>query len=101
MVTAKHGPMAERVLEVAGLPFDIVVGEAFAEQKAEVLLAHGARTYVGDHPGDIRAARLAQAYAVGVPTGPTPAEALTAEGADLVIPDLTGNAGETIVNARR
>lgn len=90
VVTAKHGPMAERVLEVAGLPFDIVVGEAFAEQKAEVLLAHGARTYVGDHPGDMRAARLAGAMAIGVTTGPSSSQELIDAGAHEVLSGLTG-----------
>ena len=92
VVTAKHGPIAERVLEVAGLHADVVVGEAFAEQKAQVLLDHDAIAYVGDHPGDMRAARMARTRAIGVATGPTPAEALWAEGADVVLPDLTGEA---------
>lgn len=100
VVTAKHGPIAQRVLEVAGLHADVVVGEAFAEQKAQVLLDHGARTYVGDHPGDMRAARLASARAIGVATGPTSAEALWAEGADIVLPDLTDSGVDTHIGIR-
>lgn len=96
VVTAKHGPIAERVLDIAGLHADVVVGEAFAEQKAQVLLEHSAITYVGDHPGDMRAARMAHARAIGVATGPTPAEALWAEGAQMVLPDLTGDAADHV-----
>lgn len=88
VVTAKHGPIAERVLTTAGLRADIVVGEAFAEQKAKILMEHGARMYVGDHPGDMRAARLAQARAVGVTTGPSTRQQLVEAGAHEVHPTL-------------
>jgi phosphoglycolate phosphatase len=98
VVTAKHGPIAERVLEVAGLSVDVVVGESFAEQKAQVLHDHAALAYVGDHPGDMRAAQLAQARAIGVTTGPTPAEALQEAGADIVLRDLTGRAAQLIAD---
>ncbi len=89
VVTAKHGPIAEQVLDVAGLRADIVVGEAFAEQKATVLQQHGAHIYVGDHPGDMRAARLAQARAIGVTTGPSTLDQLLEAGAHEVHPSLT------------
>lgn len=89
VVTAKHGPIAERVLEVAGLSVDAVVGEAFAEQKATVLQQFAAGVYVGDHPGDMRAARLAQARAIGIATGPSTREQLFEAGAHEVHPDLS------------
>lgn len=50
----------------------------------------GKRTFViGDTPHDIKGAHDAGALAVGVATGPSPAEALRAAGADLVLADLT------------
>lgn len=88
VVTAKHGPIAERVLTVAGLDADVVVGEAFAEAKGAVLLDHQASVYVGDHPGDMRAAQVAGAVAVAVPSGPTSVVELEAAGADVVLTDL-------------
>jgi phosphoglycolate phosphatase len=95
VVTAKHGPIAQQVLEVAGLTADIIVGEAFAEQKAQVLQQHSARVYVGDHPGDMRAARLAQARAIGVTTGPSSEEQLIEAGAHEVHAGLDALLGWT------
>jgi phosphoglycolate phosphatase len=66
-----------------------VVGGLFAAEKATALREHGAGVYVGDHPGDIEAARAAAAVAVTVATGPHAAPALTAAGADVVLADLT------------
>ncbi|MEO6143233.1 MAG: hypothetical protein ABIP19_04570, partial [Dermatophilaceae bacterium] len=62
--------------------------ELFAEDKAIALIAEGASIYVGDHPGDMAAARAAKAYAVGVATGANDELALRAAGADLALPDL-------------
>lgn len=90
VVTAKKAEHATAVLDAAGLAADTVVGERFAERKGEVLAEHGAWAYVGDHVGDVLAARVAGALAVGVPTGPTDADALTGAGADVVLDDLTG-----------
>ena len=89
VVTAKHTPIAQRVLEAAGLRADLVVGDLFAVDKAEVLLAEQASYYVGDHPGDMIAARHANAIGIGVTTGPSDADALRAAGADVVLADLT------------
>ena len=88
VVTAKHGPIAERVLQVAGLQVDEVVGDSFDQAKGQVLLDRGAAVYVGDHPGDMRAAVSAGARAVGVATGPTPARDLHAAGAEVVLGGL-------------
>jgi len=54
-----------------------------------VLADRGAWAYVGDHPGDIRAARTAGAHAVAVATGPHSARELADGGADIVMADLT------------
>lgn len=89
VVTAKYGAVAGLALQAAGLDADEVVGDLFAEGKATALRHHDAWAYVGDHPGDVRAARSAGAQSVVVATGPTPIEDLHAEGPDLVIPDLT------------
>ncbi|MEU6366357.1 haloacid dehalogenase-like hydrolase [Streptomyces sp. NPDC046931] len=89
VVTAKYEPNAKLHLEHLGMEPDAVIGDLWAEQKAEALLEHGADVYVGDHVGDVRGARTAEAHSVAVATGPCPAEELRAAGADVVLADLT------------
>ncbi|NSC22391.1 HAD family hydrolase [Streptomyces albus subsp. chlorinus] len=89
VVTAKYRPSARLHLDHLGLRPDVLVGDLWAEGKAEALTAHGARVYVGDHVGDVRGARLAGATSVAVATGPCDAAELTEAGADVVLPDLT------------
>jgi Predicted phosphatases len=90
VVSAKFTPAVHRALDEAGLTdlVDVVYGELFAEDKAIALIAEGASIYVGDHPGDMAAARAANSYAVGVTTGANDELALSAAGADLALPDL-------------
>ena len=90
VVSAKFTPAVHRALDEAGLTelVDVVYGELFAEDKATALIAEGASIYVGDHPGDMAAARAASAYAVGVASGANDQLALSAAGADLALPDL-------------
>jgi phosphoglycolate phosphatase len=89
VVTAKYEPNAKLHLEHLGIEPDAVVGDLWAEQKARALRDHGVSVYVGDHFGDIRGARAAEAYSLAVATGPYGVEELRAEGADAVLPDLT------------
>ncbi|MGW0330424.1 HAD family hydrolase [Streptomyces sp. NPDC003011] len=89
VVTAKHEPNAKLHLEHLGIQPDAVVGDLWAEQKAEALREHGAAVYVGDHVGDVRGARAAAALSVAVATGPCDPQELTAAGADVVLTDLT------------
>jgi phosphoglycolate phosphatase len=89
VVTAKHQPNAMLHLTHLGIDVDEVIGQLWAEAKAEALLAHGASVYVGDHVGDVRGARTAGALSVAVPTGPVGAAELLAAGADVVLSDLT------------
>ncbi|MEV0207080.1 HAD family hydrolase [Streptomyces sp. NPDC050788] len=89
VVTAKYEPNAQLHLEHLGIHPDEVVGNLWAEQKAEALREHGASIYVGDHIGDVRGARKADALALAVATGPCSAEELSAAGADVVLDDLT------------
>ncbi|MFJ4784347.1 HAD family hydrolase [Streptomyces sp. NPDC088794] len=89
VVTAKYEPNAKLHLEHLGLAPDEVVGDLWAEQKAQALREHDAGVYVGDHVGDVRGARTAGALSVAVATGPCDAEELTAAGADVVLTDLT------------
>ncbi len=89
VVSAKRTDVAQALLERIGLAPDEVVGDLFAEAKGVALVEHGATIYVGDHLGDIAAARAAGATAVAVATGPYSAEELTAGGADVVLADLT------------
>jgi phosphoglycolate phosphatase len=91
VVTGKHTPNAVLCLKHAGMADAVseVFGDVFAEGKGEILRAEGAGVYVGDHLGDLVAARTAAAVGVGVATGPYSAAELAAEGADVSLPDLT------------
>jgi phosphoglycolate phosphatase len=89
VVTAKRGDLARLHIEHLGLPVDEVVGLAWAEGKAAALRATRALGYVGDHVADMAAARAAGIPAVGVRTGPCPADELYAAGASLVLNELT------------
>jgi phosphoglycolate phosphatase len=90
VVSAKFTPAVHKALAEAGLTdlVDVAYGELFAQDKAAALIAERACIYVGDHPGDMAAARTAGAYAVGVTTGANDEAALLAAGADLALPDL-------------
>jgi phosphoglycolate phosphatase len=95
VVSAKIETAVRAVLEHVGLTAgpsapDQVAGGRFATAKAPCLVEAGATVFVGDHPGDLEAARLAGALGVGVTTGPHDADDLRAAGADDVLPDLTG-----------
>lgn len=90
VVSAKYTPAVHNALAEAGLTelVDVVYGEMFAQDKATALIAEGASIYVGDHPGDMAAARAANAYAVGVTTGANDELALGAAGAAVALTDL-------------
>ncbi|MBN0045022.1 HAD family hydrolase [Streptomyces actuosus] len=88
VVTAKHGPSARLHLEHLGIDADALVGDLWAERKAEALREHGAGVYVGDHVGDVRGARAAGALSVAVASGPCTPEELRAAGADVVLGGL-------------
>jgi phosphoglycolate phosphatase len=90
VVSTKVEPAVRLVLAQVGLAVDDVAGGLFARAKAGALRTAGAAVFVGDHPGDVAAARAAAATAVAVATGPHSAEQLRAAGADVVLPDLTG-----------
>ncbi|GHH03517.1 hydrolase [Streptomyces rubradiris] len=88
VVTAKYEPNAKLHLAHLGIEPDVVVGDLWAERKAQALREHGASVYVGDHVGDVRGARAAGAFSVAVATGPCPSEELGAAGADVVLAGL-------------
>ncbi|MFK4099798.1 HAD family hydrolase [Streptomyces sp. NPDC019531] len=89
VVTAKWEPNAKLHVKHLGMEPDAVIGNLWAEQKADALREHGASVYVGDHVGDVRGARRADALSVAVATGPCSAAELTEAGADVVLTDLT------------
>ncbi|MGX1544009.1 HAD family hydrolase [Streptomyces adustus] len=89
VVTAKYEPSARLHLEHLGIEPDEVIGDLWAEGKAQALRAHAADVYVGDHVGDVRGARTAGTLSVAVVTGPCSAAELRTAGADVVLPDLT------------
>ncbi|MFD7657563.1 HAD family hydrolase [Actinosynnema sp. NPDC059797] len=101
VVTGKYRPNAALHLAAFDWEVDHLFGELWSTGKAEALKAHGAAVYVGDHVGDVRGAKAAGAVAVGVVSGPCDADELTAEGADVVLPDLTGFPDWLRANAAR
>ena len=95
MVSAKAEAGVREVLTAVGLDHgevapDLVVGGLFGAAKAATLIGQRADVYVGDHPGDVEAARVAGAISVAVTTGPQTEAALVAAGADVVLADLVG-----------
>ena len=88
VVTGKAEHNAIATVRHLGLDVDHVIGSVFGAAKGAALIEHGATVYVGDHFGDVDAARAAGAVSVGVATGACDAEMLRAYGADLVVPDL-------------
>jgi phosphoglycolate phosphatase len=89
VVTSKLGRLAAQHLTHLGLPVDELAGDLFAEGKAAAIVEHGVRWFVGDHAGDMIAARTAGVPGIGVTTGPCDAEELVAAGATYVLSDLT------------
>ncbi len=88
VVSAKNPTAVKAVLEHVGVHPDIVVGDVFGHDKATPLREHRATAYIGDHSGDMHAAKTAEVRVIGVATGPTDAESLLEAGADLVVDDL-------------
>ncbi len=88
VVTGKHGPNAIAHLDAMGAQVAAVQGRLWASGKAAALREYKAEVYVGDHTGDVIAARDADAMAVAVATGSITAAALAEAGADVVLADL-------------
>ncbi len=88
VVTAKNRAHAALHLSHLGLEPDLLIGGLWAEAKGTALRAQGASVYVGDHIGDVRGARTADAVSVAVATGPCDEEELRAAGADVVLGTL-------------
>jgi phosphoglycolate phosphatase len=88
VLTAKLTALARLHLDHLGLRVDLLVGDAWADGKADALRSHGVAVYVGDHVADMAAARSAGAVGVGVTTGPCAADELSAAGADTVLAGL-------------
>jgi phosphoglycolate phosphatase len=90
VVTAKSEPHGRAIVERLGFRIDAVAGGRFGSAKGAALRENDAEIYVGDHLGDIDAARAADAVAVSVATGMYDVTALRMGGADTVLDDLTG-----------
>lgn len=88
VVSAKKEDFARRVLEVAGLTVDAVYGYLFAELKGDALRHENAHIYVGDHPGDVLAARAAEAISIVVTNGATNEGILRESKPDVVLKTL-------------
>jgi phosphoglycolate phosphatase len=91
VVSAKAEPAVRSVLAHVGLDrfVDTVAGGRFGAEKGVLLRDLGADVYVGDHPGDVEAARVGGAVAVAVATGPHTLADLRGVGADVVLAALT------------
>jgi phosphoglycolate phosphatase len=89
VVTSKLGRLAQLHLDHLGMVADELAGDLFAEGKAAALTEYGVRWYVGDHVGDMVAARTAAVPGIGVTTGPCSTDELREAGAAYVLPDLT------------
>ncbi|TCO58138.1 HAD family hydrolase [Actinocrispum wychmicini] len=89
IVTAKYQRNADLHIQALGWDVDHVIGDLWSAGKAEALKRHGASVYVGDHVGDMKGAAAADAFAVGVATGPCSASTLTEAGAHVVLTSLT------------
>jgi phosphoglycolate phosphatase len=90
IVTSKLGRLAHLHLDHLGMKADEVAGDLFADGKGAAIVEHGVRWFVGDHEGDMIAARTAGVPGIGVATGPCTADELKAAGATYTLGDLTG-----------
>jgi len=88
VVSAKKKDFVDRVIDVVQLPIDRTYGYLFAEHKGEVLRQERARVYVGDHEGDVRAARAADALSFIVTSGPMTREELLEHAPDVIVDSL-------------
>lgn len=89
VVSTKIESAIRLVLDHVGLEVDAIAGGVFGHDKAGPIRAHALDVFVGDHPGDMVAARTAGVTGIGVTTGAHDAAALLAAGADRVVEDLT------------
>lgn len=69
IVTAAPAVIATTMLLTAGLGIDRLRASVWAAGKVQPLPAEGCWAFVGDHTGDMQAARDAGAIAIGVTTG--------------------------------
>jgi phosphoglycolate phosphatase len=88
VVSAKKKDFVDRVVDVVQLPVDVTYGYVFAEAKGKALLAEHAAIYVGDHEGDIRAARAANAVSFIVTSGPMSRAELLEHEPDVIVESL-------------
>jgi pyridinium-3,5-biscarboxylic acid mononucleotide sulfurtransferase len=88
LVTAKPEPIASATLRQLGLEVNETIGLRWGPTKGDALAERHASVYVGDHTGDMLAARSCGAVAVAVTTGADDEAALRAAGADVVLASL-------------
>ena len=88
VVSAKKKDFVDRVIEVVQLDVDRTYGYLFAEHKGVVLREEQAAVYVGDHEGDIRAARAAEAVSFVVTSGPMTRAELEEHRPDVIVSSL-------------
>jgi uncharacterized protein len=89
LVTGKYAPNAQLHVDHLDLDVDVVEGWVWGAAKGDVLRAHGASIYVGDHVHDVAGALAAGVVSVSVLTGSSTREELVAAGTHVVLDDLT------------
>ncbi|MFC5723915.1 HAD family hydrolase [Streptomyces gamaensis] len=88
VTTARHSRNALLHLDHLRIAADVVEGSLWTGSRGVALRHYGAAFHVGDHIGDMHAARAAGALAVGVVSGFCGAEALRSAGAQVILPGL-------------
>jgi phosphoglycolate phosphatase len=91
IITAKHPVSVGPSLAAAGLAgsADEVYAHVHGDEKAAVLRKLSAWAYAGDSPPDVKAAKDAQAMAIGVATGSFTEQDLYQAGAGTVLASMT------------
>jgi len=88
IVSAKKEKNLQKMLKFFGLDQYDSYGDVFLETKAEVLRKKGCKFYVGDHPNDVLAARLANCKSIITLTGVSKKDEFDEFVPDLIVESL-------------
>jgi len=89
VVTSRSAEIATACLNKCRLNVSRVIGSVTGAEKAPPLRRENASAYIGDHPLDMEAARIADVFATGMTTGNHSALELDGSGADKVFGALS------------
>jgi phosphoglycolate phosphatase len=88
VITARILSTAYPCLDVCELTPDQLIGNVVGSEKAPGIRDLRVEAFIGDHPLDMEAARVAQVPGIGVTTGHHSAEELRDAGAQIVVESL-------------